>query len=112
LSPTSPTSNSSPTSRLAAFRSGIGTNLLNPKAGVFYMSLLPQFIPHGAPVFGTTLLLTAIDVAELSLLYLAVSGAAAALAHRLGKASFKRRMEQVSGVVFLGFAVSLVFERS
>jgi threonine/homoserine/homoserine lactone efflux protein len=101
-----------PRGKLAAFRAGFGTNLLNPKAGVFYMSLLPQFVPHGAPVFGTTLLLTVIDIAELTVLYLVVSAAAAALAHRISRASFKRRMEQVSGVVFLGFAASLVFDRS
>jgi threonine/homoserine/homoserine lactone efflux protein len=35
--------------RLAAFRSGLTTNLLNPKAGVFYMSLLPQFIRAASP---------------------------------------------------------------
>jgi threonine/homoserine/homoserine lactone efflux protein len=100
-----------PQGRRAAFRSGIGTNLLNPKAGVFYMSLLPQFIPHGAPVFGTTLLLTGIDIAELSVLYCVVSGAASALSGRISRASFRRRMEQVSGVVFLGFAASLVLDR-
>jgi threonine/homoserine/homoserine lactone efflux protein len=100
-----------PGGRRAAFRSGLGTNLLNPKAGVFYMSLLPQFIPHGAPVFGTTLLLTAVDIAELTAWYLVVSGAASALARRLSRASFRRRMEQISGVVFLGFAVSLAVDR-
>lgn len=98
--------------RLAAFRSGLGTNLLNPKAGVFYMSLLPQFIPHGAPVFGSTLLLTLVDVVELSVLYCIVSGAASALARRLARASFRRRMEQISGVVFIGFAASLVWDKA
>jgi threonine/homoserine/homoserine lactone efflux protein len=101
-----------PPGRFAAFRSGLGTNLLNPKAGVFYMSLLPQFIPHGAPVFGTTLLLTLVDIAELSVLYVVISGTAAAIARRIGRTSFRRRMEQISGVVFLGFAVSLAFDRS
>jgi threonine/homoserine/homoserine lactone efflux protein len=100
-----------PQGRRGAFRAGIGTNLLNPKAGVFYMSLLPQFIPHGAPVFGSTLLLTAVDLAELTVLYVAVSGAAAALSGRISRASFRRRMEQISGVVFLGFAASLVLDR-
>lgn len=75
------------------------------------MSLLPQFIPHGAPVFGSTLLLTAVDLAELTVLYVAVSGAAAALSGRISRASFRRRMEQISGVVFLGFAASLVLDR-
>ncbi|WP_433469096.1 LysE family translocator [Spirillospora sp. CA-128828] len=97
--------------RAAAFRAGVGTNLLNPKAGVFYMSLVPQFMPHGAPVFGTTVLFTAIDVVELAVWYWIVSGAAAALGERLRRPSFRRRLEQVSGVAFIGFAANLLADR-
>jgi threonine/homoserine/homoserine lactone efflux protein len=97
--------------RLAAFRSGLTTNLLNPKAGVFYMSLLPQFIPHGAPVFPTAMLLTLIDVTELLIWFCVLSAAASALAHRINRASFRRRMEQISGLVFIGFAVNLAVDR-
>ena len=98
--------------RLTAFRSGLTTNLLNPKAGVFYMSLLPQFIPHGAPVFWTAMLLTLIDVAELLIWFCVLSTAASALAHRINRASFRRRMEQISGLVFIGFAVNLAVDRT
>lgn len=98
--------------RLAAFRAGVGTNLLNPKAGIFYMSLVPQFIPHGGPVFGATVLFTAIDVVELSLWYWVVSRAASALGERIRRPSFRRRMEQASGVAFLGFAASLLADRT
>lgn len=97
---------------LAAFRAGVTTNLLNPKAGIFYMSLLPQFIPHGAPAFGTAMLLTLIDVGELLLWFALLAAAASAVAGRIRRTSFKRRMEQVSGVVFLGFAVGLVADRT
>ncbi|QKG27469.1 LysE family translocator [Actinomadura verrucosospora] len=96
----------------AAFRAGVGTNLLNPKAGVFYMSLIPQFMPHGAPAFGTTVLFTAIDVAELAVWYWIVSGAAAKLAERLRRPRVRRRLEQVAGVAFLGFAVNLLADRA
>jgi threonine/homoserine/homoserine lactone efflux protein len=100
------------TGRLAAFRSGLTTNLLNPKAGLFYMSLLPQFIPHGAPVFGTAMLLTLIDVIELLIWFCILSAAASALADRINQASFRRRMEQISGLVFIGFAVNLALDRA
>jgi threonine/homoserine/homoserine lactone efflux protein len=96
--------------RLAAFRSGVSTNLLNPKAGIFYISLLPQFIPHGAPVFGTALLLTLVDVTELLIWFAVLSYAASVLTQRINRASFKRRMEQLSGLVFIGFAVDLVLD--
>ena len=98
--------------RLAAFRSGLMTNLLNPKASMFYLSLLPQFIPPGAPVFATAMLLTLIDVAELLIWFCVVSTAASALAHRINRASVQRRMEQISGLVFIGFAVNLAVTRA
>ncbi|TDD71519.1 LysE family translocator [Actinomadura rubrisoli] len=100
-----------PRGQWAAFRAGLGTNLLNPKAGVFYMSLLPQFMPDDAPVFGTTMLFTAIDLIELALWYWLVSGAASALGERIKRPGFRRRMEQITGVAFLGFATNLLVER-
>ncbi|MFD7504474.1 LysE family translocator [Streptomyces sp. NPDC059850] len=96
--------------RWAAFRAGVGTNLLNPKAGVFYMSLIPQFTPDGASVFTATLVFTAIDIVELALWYWVVSGAASALSDRIRRPAFRRRMEQVSGVAFFGFAANLLVE--
>lgn len=101
---------SAPRGRWAAFRAGTATNLLNPKAGVFYMSLIPQFTPHGASVFTSTLVFTAIDIVELALWYWVVSGAASALSERIRRPAFRRRMEQVSGVAFFGFAVNLLAE--
>jgi threonine/homoserine/homoserine lactone efflux protein len=41
-----------------------GANLLHPKVGVFYVTLLPQFIPHGGSVIAYGFLFTLIHFAE------------------------------------------------
>ena len=100
-----------PASGRAAFRAGLTTNLLNPKVGVFYMSLLPQFVPDGASVFWTSMLFAAIHAAE-GLLWLAVIVAAAGAARRaLTRPAVRRRLQQVTGLAFIGFGVRLAVER-
>ncbi|MEV5596612.1 LysE family translocator [Streptomyces sp. NPDC052496] len=96
-------------SPLQAFRTGLLTNVLNPKVGVVYMSLLPQFIPHDAPVVATTLLLVAVHAA-LGVVWL--SGIALAV-HRarafFQRPGVRRRMDQATGGVLfaLGAAVGV-----
>ena len=43
-------------------REGFVTNTLNPSIATFYLVLLPQFIPRGAPVVRSALVLTAIHI--------------------------------------------------
>jgi threonine/homoserine/homoserine lactone efflux protein len=100
-----------PVSGLAAFRTGFTTNLLNPKAGVFYMSLMPQFVPHGAPVFGTSMAFAAIHTAEGLLWFGLVVGAAGAARRALARPAVKRRLQQLTGIAFIGFGLRLVTER-
>ncbi|MEU3540024.1 LysE family translocator [Streptomyces paromomycinus] len=97
-------------SPLQAFRTGLLTNVLNPKVGVVYMSLLPQFIPHDAPVVATTLLLVAVH-AVLGLVWL---GGIALAVHR-ARAFFqrprvRRRMDQATGGVLLALGAAVGVE--
>jgi threonine/homoserine/homoserine lactone efflux protein len=56
-----------------SFRRGVITNLLNPKAAIFYISVLPGFIVPGTiSVFTQTLLLSAVFVTVATLTHVAV----------------------------------------
>ena len=46
-----------------AFRDGLVTSVSNPKLAVFYVALFPQFVPAGAPVLPSAMLMAATIVA-------------------------------------------------
>jgi threonine/homoserine/homoserine lactone efflux protein len=93
------------------FRRGLLTNLLNPKVGVFYVSFLPQFIPAGAAVAGTTLLLATIH-ALLGLLWFALLVAATQpIATALRRPAVLRFLDRATGGVFILFGARLALSR-
>jgi threonine/homoserine/homoserine lactone efflux protein len=86
---------------------GVLTNASNPKVGVFYLSLFPQFIPAGVPLLRFSLLLTSIHVAESLIWLIAVAGLAGKLARLLRRTSARRWADRISGAAFLAFAARL-----
>jgi threonine/homoserine/homoserine lactone efflux protein len=90
---------------------GLLTNLLNPKIGVFYVSFLPQFVPHGFAPAPFIVLLAAIHV----VIGLAWAGGLI-LATRPLKLWLERRtvvrwLDRITGGVFLAFGARLAFDR-
>jgi threonine/homoserine/homoserine lactone efflux protein len=58
---------------LGSFRDGLMTNLLNPKAGLFYVAVLPAFVdPAKGPVLNQTLILVAAYVAVATAVHAAI----------------------------------------
>lgn len=93
------------------FLRGLLTNLLNPKVGAFYVSFLPQFIPAGASVAPTTLLLAAIHAALGLLWFLLLIGATRPLARALRSARIVRTLDRLTGGVLIFFGLKLAFSR-
>jgi threonine/homoserine/homoserine lactone efflux protein len=48
---------------------GLVTNLLNPKAGLFYVAVLPTFVDNMRPLVGQTVTLSLIYVAVATLVH-------------------------------------------
>lgn len=93
------------------FVRGLLGNVLNPKVGIFYISFLPQFIPHGQPLVAWTFALVGIHVV-LSLIWSAILITAT---HSLGEWLRRERvirwLDRTTGVVFLLFAARLALSR-
>jgi threonine/homoserine/homoserine lactone efflux protein len=89
---------------------GTGTNLLNPKVGVFYIATIPQFIPAGASPLPTGILLAGVH-AVLSLAWFAVLIFGARSASRwLRGARSITIIDRITGTVLVGFGLKLALE--
>lgn len=93
------------------FLRGLLTNLLNPKVGAFYVSFLPQFIPAGASVAWTTLLLAAIHSALGLLWFALLIGATRPLAKALRNPALVRALDRATGAILILFGLRLAFGR-
>jgi threonine/homoserine/homoserine lactone efflux protein len=96
--------------RRKAFPTGLLTNLLNPKVGVFYVSFLPQFVPAGVRVAPYMLLLGAIH-AFLGLTWFAcLIAATRPIARFLAKPSVVQLCDRLTGGMFVAFGVGLALD--
>ena len=93
------------------FMQGLLTNILNPKVALFYLTFLPQFIPAGAPVLRTSLLLAMIHnvlgFAWLSLYARFVDRLRSALTRPV----VKGWLERVTGGVLVTIGARLAWDR-
>jgi len=93
-----------------AFRVGLTTNLLNPKVGVFYLSVLPQFLPRGvSPLLASTAMALVHNVEGL-IWFTALVFLVGRAARVLSRPPVRRRLDQLTGVVFLAFGLRLAIE--
>ena len=93
------------------FARGLLTNLLNPKVGVFYATFMPQFIPAGANVTGTSLLYAGIHAIEGALWFTALLVATRPLSSWLRRERVRRNLDRATGAVFLAAGARLALEK-
>jgi threonine/homoserine/homoserine lactone efflux protein len=97
-----------PRSRWADFRTGMLTNVLNPKVALFFLAFIPQFVPAGSPAPTLSFLLLGAWFVAQSLVFLLVLVAVAARLKRLNASPTARRwLNAVGGLLFVGLAVRL-----
>jgi threonine/homoserine/homoserine lactone efflux protein len=93
-----------------AFTTGLLTNLLNPKVGVFYVSFLPQFVPEGVAVAPYILLLGAIHAALGLVWFASLILATRPLAGWLRRPRVVQTCDRLTGGMFVAFGVGLVLQ--
>jgi threonine/homoserine/homoserine lactone efflux protein len=93
-----------------AYRLGLLTNFANPKAGVFAVSFLPQFVPHGAPVLPVLVVFSLVWALIDTVWYLGLIWVAGRAGRAFRRPAVRRRLERISGVVLVGLGLKLAAE--
>jgi threonine/homoserine/homoserine lactone efflux protein len=86
-------------------------NLTNPKTGVFYIAILPQFLPEEFPaVIGGLLLSTIHNLLALIWFTMMIYGANFAK-ETLRNPGVQKIIERLSGMALIGFGLRVAFEK-
>ena len=94
-----------------AFLEGFVTNALNPKVSMFYLAAFPQFITLESNAFSAYALVSAHSLVNLiwfSIMVLALSRVKSAA----NSAKFRKWLNSITGVVFIGFGAKLALMKS
>jgi threonine/homoserine/homoserine lactone efflux protein len=92
-----------------AYAAGLGTNLGNPKAGVFAISMLPQFVtPHG-PVAVSIVGLGGVWAAVTAAWYVLFTVAVGRGRELVSRQGVQRALSRTTGVVLLGLGAAVAF---
>lgn len=97
----------------ASFALGLSTCMANPKAAIFAMSFLPQFVPATTPAGQVPLMLTLLAVVWVLVDIAWYTGMIAAVGRvktALGRPAIRRHLERLFGVVLIGLGVRVALE--
>ncbi|GAB3437162.1 LysE family translocator [Flindersiella endophytica] len=105
--PNAPTPPTPTGSRRKAFVQGFVGNVLNPKAALFFLSLLPQFIDGSMPVAPQVLVLGVITVLSALVWWMLFVALVDRIRGLLARGVVRRTLDRITGLVFIGLAVRL-----
>lgn len=91
------------------FRRGLVTNLLNPKAVMFYIAVMPNFVVAGPPVLGQTVTLAIVYVAIATLIHGAIVAAAGSLQPLLAQPGRRRLFGAIFSLLLVVIAIWIAF---
>ncbi|MFQ6398672.1 LysE family translocator [Nocardia sp. KC 131] len=91
----------------SAFRASLVSIAANPKAAVFGLTILPQFLPSSGPVLPTVLILAAIQLVIDTTWCVGVVVAADRAGAWLRRAGIRQRIERVLGAVLVALGLGL-----
>ena len=87
------------------YSAGLLTDLFNPKVGVFFVTVLPGFVPRGYSVPWMSLLLGAIFVILTGAYFVVLLIASQSVTRWLTESRLRKRIDRCAGVVLIGFAL-------
>jgi threonine/homoserine/homoserine lactone efflux protein len=103
---------SAPRSFWSDFRTGVLTNVLNPKVALFFLAFFPQFVPADSPSKTLSFLLMGAWSLVQGLLFLLLLVALASRLSRLKTTQTARRvLNATGGVLFIALALRLLGAR-
>ncbi|GAA3202542.1 LysE family translocator [Nonomuraea helvata] len=90
----------------AAFAEGLFTNVLNPKAALFFVALMPQFVSSGSSV-GETLVLSLIALAGTVAWFMVVANVVGTLRKVFARPAVRRVVDGLTGAALIALGVKL-----
>lgn len=87
----------------AAFAEGLLTNVLNPKAALFFVALVPQFLASGL----SALTLSAVALAGTVAWFLVVANVVSLLRGVFARPAVRRAVDGLTGVALIGLGLKL-----
>ncbi|MFD3701469.1 LysE family translocator [Streptomyces sp. NPDC058646] len=91
----------------SGFTQGFLTNVLNPKAALFFISILPQFVNGGGSMTRQIFFLGTLDVLIGIVYWFALVAVATHLRALLARPKFRHRWELTTGWLFIGIGIGV-----